>query len=376
MCVSAEQKEEKEEGTKESAFEALLSEVEKFLVFVLDHNGKILGYQVNEQQLGEGISDNLGDHISKAVFLTREVDLHGWEQIFRQAKENNRAQFFGELLGKSETGSIQTHNTIIALESALGEAAFLVFVRNFTQLRESADRIQEEECLKGIAQMMSGIAHDSRNALQKIQSCVNMVSRRVQDDQDLLKLSKSIEQAVDEIKTLYDEVREYASSLILQPKATNIQELWQAAWKKTPRFGRELYLYEAGFEEGLFAVVDPRLFAEVFRNIFLSMLAVCTDPVEVKVVAREVVFKGASAVQIVMSDNGPQVSEEEHRDMFRPFCRTNPRGAGLGLALVRKIIEAHEGRIESRKNAEGVEFVMTFPKNPSNRNISKVVRYV
>jgi signal transduction histidine kinase len=66
---------------------------------------------------------------------------------------------------------------------------------------------------------------------------------------------------------------------------------------------------------------------------------------------------------IRVRDNGPGIDAETARKLFDPFYTTKRSGTGLGLALSRKVVEAHGGSIELLDEpGEGSEFVLTFPR--------------
>jgi len=71
----------------------------------------------------------------------------------------------------------------------------------------------------------------------------------------------------------------------------------------------------------------------------------------------------ASAVEIVVSDQGPGVSAAMRPRLFEPFATTRSEdgGTGLGLAIVRAVAEAHGGRAELRGEGEGARFVLVLP---------------
>src|SRR5262249_57373468 len=68
------------------------------------------------------------------------------------------------------------------------------------------------------------------------------------------------------------------------------------------------------------------------------------------------------AVVIDVSDNGPGITADLTDRIFNPFFTTKPQGSGLGLPIVRKIVDAHDGRIDVNSSSEtGTRFRITLP---------------
>ena len=74
-------------------------------------------------------------------------------------------------------------------------------------------------------------------------------------------------------------------------------------------------------------------------------------------------------VWVRVADNARGIDEETRAKMFDPFYTSRENGTGLGLALCRKIVDAHRGTIEvDSAPGEGTEFVMTFPRQQGRSN--------
>src|SRR5262249_10099383 len=71
----------------------------------------------------------------------------------------------------------------------------------------------------------------------------------------------------------------------------------------------------------------------------------------------------ADMVEIVIGDTGCGIPQEHLNKIFAPFFTTKSRGTGLGLAVVKKIVERHHGNIDVKSViGEGTEFTITLPK--------------
>lgn len=110
--------------------------------------------------------------------------------------------------------------------------------------------------------------------------------------------------------------------------------------------------------------VDGVLFEQVFVNLLENAARYTPAGSQIKITAREL----ASGVEIRVADNGPGLPSGMGSQLFEKFVRGDSaapdgrRGVGLGLAICRGIVQAHEGSITAHNHSEGgAEFVITLP---------------
>jgi len=112
--------------------------------------------------------------------------------------------------------------------------------------------------------------------------------------------------------------------------------------------------------------VDPSRMVQVFRNILENSLLACTDPVQIGVSLNDAKIDGRAGLSIVLRNNGPPLTWEERRKIFDAFFTTRTHGSGLGMAIVKRIVEAHDGRIAvGAPEHQETEVVITLPRGPS-----------
>jgi hypothetical protein len=240
-------------------------------------------------------------------------------------------------------------------------AAFL----DITERKRAQERLLQTERLAAIGQMMTGLAHESGNALARSRACLEMLTWEVQDRPEAMDLIGRIQKAQDHLQHLYEEVRGYAAPLRLDREILSVASVWRQAWENLAlaRHGRWATLHEEVGDLDPQCAIDAFRLEQVFRNIFENALAACPDPVQVRVRCTAAVLEGKPALCVSVRDNGPGLTPEQRQRIFDPFYTTKTKGTGLGMAIAKRIVEAHGGRIATGAGTQpGAEIVLTLPR--------------
>jgi signal transduction histidine kinase len=212
--------------------------------------------------------------------------------------------------------------------------------------------------------MMTGRAHESGNALARSQSCLEMLTWE-EDRPDALDLIKRFQRAQDHLRQLYEEVPSYAAPLKLEREECDLAGIWRQAWENLAlaRQAQVAALREETGGADLRCSVDHFRLEQVFRDILENALAACTDPVEITVQATPTSLAGRPAVRVAVRDNGPGLSPEQRQRIFDPFFTTKTKGTGLGMAIAKRIVEAHGGQIAvGPGSGRDAEILLTLPR--------------
>jgi signal transduction histidine kinase/FixJ family two-component response regulator len=234
---------------------------------------------------------------------------------------------------------------------------------DITERKRSQERLLQTERLAAIGQMMTGLAHESGNALARSQACLEMLALEVQDRPEALDLVARVQKAQDHLRQLYDEVRGYAAPIKLERAVWDLAGIWRQAWANLvlQRQGRNVVLRQETGTVDLHCAVDHFRLEQVFRNILENALAACRDPVQIEVRAEETLLGGQPALRVGVRDNGPGLNPEQRRRIFDPFFTTKTKGTGLGMAIAKRIIDAHAGQIAVGPAAGGgAEILITL----------------
>src|SRR6516164_6858236 len=170
-----------------------------------------------------------------------------------------------------------------ALRASLGRIAERQRLQE--QLKAAQEQALQSARLAAIGQMMTGLAHESGNALARSQACLEMLALEVQDRPEALDLVARIQKAQDHLQQLYEEVRGYAAPIKLEREIWDLRAIWQQAWANLAlmRQGRETALREEMAGLDLHCAVDHYRLEQVFRNILENALTACPGAVDIVV---------------------------------------------------------------------------------------------
>src|SRR5262245_7074178 len=251
-------------------------------------------------------------------------------------------------------------NMLIDLDLAIIEDAYQT---ESVARQQAHEQLLQAERLSAIGQMMAGLAHESRNALQRSQACLEMLGLEIKDRPAALDLLGRLQRAQDDLYQLYEEVRDYAAPIRLHRAAHDLRPILEESWEHLAgeRSGRDTQLEIHSGAGRPVARVDRFALARVFRNILENALSACRDPVRVVVRFRACRLGDRPALELSVADNGPGLTAESREKIFEPFFTTKTKGTGLGMAISRRIVEAHGGRIAVGTDCPGAEIIVTLP---------------
>jgi signal transduction histidine kinase len=195
-----------------------------------------------------------------------------------------------------------------------------------------------------------------------------MLAWSLRDRPAELDLINRIQKAQDHLHHLFEDVRSYAAPIRLEKKSCDLSLVWREAWAhlEKARADKQAVLHELVDGVDLHCEADPFRLEQVFRNILDNALAAASTPVIVEVRAASAELGGQSGLQIAVRDNGPGIGPEQRPKVFDPFYTTKAKGTGLGMAIAKRVVEAHGGQIAiGDHDGPGASFLITLPRGTS-----------
>ena len=243
--------------------------------------------------------------------------------------------------------------------------AILKVGQDITFLKQAQERALQAERLAAIGEVVTGLAHEGRNALARSQACLEMLALAVRDRPEAQNLINRLQKAQDDLHRLYEDVRSYAAPIKLDKTSCDLGLIWRETWAhiESARKDKQAVFREVVDGVDLRCVADPFRFEQVFHNILENALAATSPPVAVEIRAEDTTLDGQPALRIAVCDNGPGIGPEQRRKVFDPFYTTKAKGTGLGMPIAKRIVEAHGGRIALGDSVgPGTVFLITLPR--------------
>ena len=213
-------------------------------------------------------------------------------------------------------------------------------------------------------------AHDLRTPLRAIGGYAELILREAEDDTAPTELTDYAERIVDGYERMcltMDNLLEHARASVPQHAATAV-DLTPIADRAARDFDEQIHDLNAEVVIGDLgsAAIDPIAMDRIFQNLLSNALKYRhpdRDPrVEIDSVRR------GSLVAVQVRDNGSGIAPEHQEQVFRLFSRLSEEGpgTGVGLALVKKLVESHDGEIDLESDPDsGTTMTITLPVEPS-----------
>lgn len=265
---------------------------------------------------------------------------------------------------------VSSNHSVIPVHILVSEApnggtqSYVLAVRDFRTIRSEQRRVVEAERLAAVDETMHALAHESRNALQRMQSCLTLIHLRGGDEvQDLV---DDMQKAQDELKCLYEAVGNFAAPLQLQIRRTDVRKLLDKTWHQlSARWAAKQLVWSTSYREDLDTrlPVDAGRLGEVFENVLVN--AVEASPEHGCIIAMLAADDTSDEprVRITIEDEGEGIDETARERAFDLLYSTKRGGTGMGLAVARRVLREHGGDIFIEPGEDGgTRVAMTLPR--------------
>jgi PAS domain S-box-containing protein len=286
-----------------------------------------------EDMVPHTLSVLLGDEDGLGREISRVLD----GRVPRSAKE---------VTLRTRTGrTVHAHATMARMQDHDGHTlGAVVTLEDMSEVKSLTDQLIRADRLAALGELTAGVAHEVRNPLGIIRASVQLLEEQRHDPSKAIEAGDIIMQEVDRldrvVKELLDFGRPWSPALVRVNMNLLLEEVVLFTQKWASRGDVELRVdYGRGVPE---IMADPHQLKQVFVNLISNAVQVMESggTLEIETASED------GYVSVRFSDDGPGMDPETQNKVFDPFYSTRADGTGLGLTIVHRIIDEHDGHVE------------------------------
>jgi two-component system, OmpR family, sensor histidine kinase KdpD len=216
--------------------------------------------------------------------------------------------------------------------------------------------------------LMNSVSHEIKTPLTAITGIVDALGKLDNKDSDSYRqLNKSLHDSVDRLKRIVDNILDVSR---LESGVLTLKEDWFSIEEIIDNvlFGLRVMLVDFKVVKEIpsdfpLVFIDGRIYEQILFNLVLNSAKYSLD----KKVIKFQLSCSSESWQLQYSDEGPGVSPDFHKYLFDKFYRvpgTKTGGSGLGLGIVKSLVELHKGEIKVSDSKPGLSFIISLPLYP------------
>ena len=261
---------------------------------------------------------------------------------------------------------LNKRNKRIEISGSTEEISNLVNAYNgmIDELESSAAQLAASEREAAWREMAKQVAHEIKNPLTPMRLTVQSFQRKFdaddpEIDSKINEYSNTLIQQIDTMSSIASAFSSYAEMPAQKDETLNVAKITKLALD----IFNESYISFAAEKEEIIAKLDRTQLIRIVTNLVKNSIHAISQkkPVDPKVSVY--VFVKENSICITVSDNGIGIAEVNKTKIFEPKFTTKSSGMGLGLAMVKNIVETYQGEITFTSSEEdGTVFTVCFPK--------------
>lgn len=256
-------------------------------------------------------------------------------------------------------------------------AARWIIVRHLRKVRAAERRARSVERLAEIGAMTGGLAHEIKNPLSTIGLNAQLLAEAIDElaigPEEKGRVGRriaSLRREVERLRGILTDFLRYAGNIKLERAPTDLNEVVRELidFFHPQAESQGVRLRDNPFAEPLESQLDAGQFKQAVLNLMLNAVqAMASSDAST---ARELILRteltpspeGHDEIRLHVIDTGPGIPPEKADRIFEPYFTTKAGGTGLGLPTARRLIEAHDGRLEVHSEpGRGTDFTVVVP---------------
>ncbi|MHB9052628.1 MAG: ATP-binding protein [Thermoleophilia bacterium] len=346
--------------------ESVLSSVSSGVI-ACDRRGIIVTVNPAARQLLARHEDDLVAFPMAKIFEEHPGLVLAAEQILAGGQE--RATLETEL---SSNGRALPAAVRIAPHRSRGQTVGIVItIEDLSEVKDLTEQLLRADKLSGLGEIVAGVAHEVRNPLGVIKASVQMLEQEMDSGCGDTELTHVMIQEIDRLDSVVNALLDFGRPSESQFGTVDAGRVLGEVVLLTKQFAKQQNVEVRNeLPEGLPHIwADEDRLKQIFVNLISNAIQAMPD-------GGSLTTAGAARdgyLRISFTDSGIGLSPEEKEKIFDPFHTTRAEGSGLGLSIVHRIIDSHQGFISVDSEAgKGSTFIVGLPLTRAGKEAEEI----
>jgi PAS domain S-box-containing protein len=283
-----------------------------------------------------------------------------WELLKKGRLKNVEVEY----LGKNGRKVYASLSASLLRDEKGAVTGSLGIIRDITEFKVLSQQLLQSERFATIGKLSTQVAHEIMNPLSSIKMNLRILARRdnlSSNDQRRLAIANF---EIEHLEKILRDIFDYSKSLQLNYSKEDVNEILDKSLLMVQdRLDENKIKVVKKYESTLPAIpLDLVRMMQVFTNLYLNAIQAMEEGGRLSLKSALDRINGKLYVGVTVRDNGLGISPAQQATIFDPFYTTKSDGIGLGLTIVKKIVEQHKGQIELKsKLGEYTVFKVLLP---------------
>jgi PAS domain S-box-containing protein len=271
---------------------------------------------------------------------------------------------FTALRKDGTTFPVMIHSTAIIHEGkAVGVRGVAM---DITERKRLEERLVRSEHMAAIGETAAMVGHDLRNPLQGITGAIHLLNQESLTAKERSEMLQLIQDNVEYADAIVRDLSAYSAEIHLKLTDTTPKSIVEEALRGV-RVPREVAVQDVS-EEHPTIKVDSDQMRRVLINLIENSIDAMPQGGTLTISSKQ----SDDAVEIALSDTGSGMSEKVMQNLWKPLQTTKAKGLGLGLAICKRIVDAHGGIISVKSRVgEGTTVTIRLPIKPDATEVTQ-----
>ena len=239
----------------------------------------------------------------------------------------------------------------------------IIVIRDFTEQRNLEEQLKRKERLTAMGELAAGVAHEIRNPLNTIATIVQQLDKDFEPAEGAEEFHELAQLVYNEVKRINQTIEDFL-------RFSRPEPIRPEHFKLRPFINTLLLQYSTSAKEkgiDLSAEIlwdgtvywDKNKMAQVLGNLIRNAIEAIPGKGQITLHIQKI---SEERIELVVADTGPGIPPDVQKKIFNLYFTTKARGTGIGLSIVQRIIDQHNGLIKVHSEpGKGTQFIIQLP---------------